>query len=529
MKNFNTLFCLMLFFTLRLAAQPAGMLDSTFNQTGIIATNLNGHPTRFDRVRVQPDGKIVAFGYTELSSSLHHMAVARFLEDGTPDPGFGTSGIVEITNCNCAASDGHLLPDGKMLLTGENIDAVRMMLLRLTPDGSPDTTFGPYGMQTVDAGFYISGINRSFIQTDGKIILTGNHYDFSEPDYNRGFCMRVLANGSIDLSYGQNGVISHSAQIPGFGPVVYEGGVLLSDGKMIRLGRVGATQALSKWVLARFNGQGKPDSSFGTNGVVIKDIGNTFPEAAFDAVRLDNGQMLVSGYAQKQNGFHFTVLRLNDDGSVDNSFGLGGKAQATVKCCYSSALSMILQPDRKILTVGYGGNTTSDRDLAVVRFKANGLVDQTFGTNGQVLVTLPAGDVKEFGLSLALQDDGRILAAGYAADNSSLQSALVLRLLPGTLVHTTIPAEMETLQIMPNPIAGHQCQLQYQLIAPTTLNISLFNLQGNLITTLLLQEKRPAGQQTETLELPRDLPPGIYLLRLETTQGSVTRKIILVG
>ncbi len=167
---------------------------------------------------------------------------------------------------------------------------------------------------------------------------------------------------------------------------------LQTDGKIVFAAPSGDPQKSNNGIaLVRLNTDGKPDSSFGTGGVVVFGIERTVPTSA---VIQPDGKILVGSIAaQSADGpASFGLARFNPNGSLDNSFGTGGQVFGLE--VFGEAFA--LQPDGKILVTG--SNT-------LVRFDSNGQLDTTFGTSG--LSTLPFFSTA----AVALQSNGKIMIA----------------------------------------------------------------------------------------------------------------------
>ncbi|HRI61341.1 MAG TPA: T9SS type A sorting domain-containing protein [Saprospiraceae bacterium] len=508
-------------------AQQAGGLDSTFNGDGVVSIKINNLNSAFFRVRLQPDNKSVAFGYLKQSQVDYKAIVVRFAEDGSLDPVFGTDGVVIIDDMDAAGYDGHVLPDGKILITALDFDDHAIKLIRLLPGGAPDPNFGVNGVAAVDLGLYVVIIDKSILLLpDGKIMVLGTHYDFGAPVVEKNFVAKINPDGTLDSNYGTGGVVI-IAQQPNTQDIDIRGGGLQPDGKLVLVGGIGNTVPELQWYLTRLNKDGTIDSTFGVDGAVIKNLGSEYAEGAFDVLVLSDGKIVAGGYAQKPPGFHFTILRLHPDGTADNSFGLGGKAQLSMDCCYSSIFGLVQQPDGKLLACGYGTDNLDYLKFAVARFKQNGIVDQTFGDGGKVIVPLEPSSVSHRAVTMALQPDGKILAAGYGDISDGIFTGVLVRLNPETIVSTNLPeaGTIAHLEAFPNPVTDHSFQLTYQLLETTPLTLSLYDFTGQKIATLIDNEWRPAGENKESLQLPRTVFAGQYLLRLETASGSKTLKI----
>ncbi|MGQ0593414.1 MAG: hypothetical protein ACT4QB_12435 [Gammaproteobacteria bacterium] len=170
--------------------------------------------------------------------------------------------------------------------------------------------------------------------------------------------------------------------------------VVQSDGKLVVAGAKDAFSSSADFVLARYNPDGSLDSSFGNGGRVVTDFGA--PDRAFDLVLQPDGKLVVAG---GNNAGDLILARYNPGGTLDASFGVGGLVVITDACC--GARDLVLQPDGKLVVV--------DGDL-LYRINPDGTRDASFGSNGSAFseITLPN--------ALALQPDAKLVAAGVDVD-----------------------------------------------------------------------------------------------------------------
>lgn len=130
---------------------------------------------------------------------------------------------------------------------------------------------------------------------------------------------------------------------------------------------------------------GSLDPTFGNGGKVITSI-TTGQDKAYGVAIQNDGKIIVAGYSTSGiTGKDFSVIRYNSDGSLDNSFGINGIVSTDLLIGSEDiAYSVALQTDGKIVLAGFCDNG-SNKDAALVRYNSNGLLDNTFGTNGIVL------------------------------------------------------------------------------------------------------------------------------------------------
>ncbi|HPS76973.1 MAG TPA: hypothetical protein PLS53_02325 [Thermoanaerobaculaceae bacterium] len=320
---------------------------------------------------VQPDSRIIIAGGFDWVDGRRNR-IARLHPDGTLDtsfdPGIGVSG-----NSFTLA----LQPDGKVLLGGDfsGINGIlRHGIGRLNADGTLDASFDPG-----------AGADRAVralaLQPDGKVLLGG---DFSRIDGTTRNCIaRLNADGTLDPTFdpgtGGNGSVAVLAPQP--------------DGKVLLGGSFTSINGVARLGVARLNPDGTLDTTFdpaaGANG----------PVTAL-AVQPD-GKIVLSGDFTSISGMSRNhVARLSADGTVDATFDAGTGAR-------SGARALALQPDGKVLLVGYffwAADTT--RYYSIVRLNDDGSLDTTFKP--------PSSDTSTYDpRAFALQPDGRILLVGY--------------------------------------------------------------------------------------------------------------------
>ena len=329
-----------------------GSLDPTFGSGGKVTTDFGGFDAA-SAVVIQPDGRIVAAG----RSGGGDFALARYNADGSLDPTFGSGGKVttDFGGGFDAAFGVALQTDGKIIAVGQGASSFDFALARYNGDGSLDPTFGSGGKVTTDFTGGFEDAIAVAIQLDGRIVVTGQTFSGG---FQKFALARYNADGSLDTSFGSGGIVTTN-----FGFDSAFGGALAiqTDGKIVAAGRAG-----TDFLVARYNGDGSPDASFGSGGMVTTDFGGALFDAAFAVALQSNGKIVAAGSAI--SGFpssaDFALARYNVDGSVDASFGSGGKVMTDVGG-FDVAFGVALQADGKIIAAGQGG---SGSDFALARY-----------------------------------------------------------------------------------------------------------------------------------------------------------------
>jgi uncharacterized delta-60 repeat protein len=192
--------------------------------------------------------------------------------------------------------------------------------------------------------------------------------------------------------------------------------VLQPDGKLVAAG-----VSRRDLALARYRPNGSLDTSFGGDGTVTARFG-----AVAALVAQPDGKLVVAGTSADDD---FALARFNPNGSLDTSFGVGGKVTTVFGSEASVASTLVLQPDGKLVA---GGRTDGDSpEFALARYNPNGSLDTSFGTGGKVTTALGPEDDEIW--ALVLQPDGKLVAAGQSTDGSNEYFALARYEPNGTL------------------------------------------------------------------------------------------------
>src|SRR6266540_4059662 len=188
------------------------------------------------------------------------------------------------------------------------------------------------------------------------------------------------APGDLDTSFGAGGKVVTDFGAGGD----YAAAVAIQpNGKIVAGGdaQIGTTAAFG---LARYNANGSIDTSFGSGGLVATTFGTGNTRVNGIALQPD-GKIVTAGFDKNATEFEFALARYNADGSLDTSFGSGGRVTTAISDRYDLAFAMTLQPDGKIVVVGETrGSTATKYDAAVVRYTPAGALDTTFGSGGKV-------------------------------------------------------------------------------------------------------------------------------------------------
>jgi uncharacterized delta-60 repeat protein len=358
----------------------------------------------------------------------------------------------------------------------------------IAQSGSLDTTFGVGGWVTTSVNYDTASgwANHVLAQPDGKIVVAVTSRNYENTETSDFYVVRYDSNGALDASFGVGGIVrfAFSAAADGENPYAL---ALQSDGKILVGGSV-QTGGLAG--LARLNGDGSLDPSFGTggkltftfanrenarltsiavqtNGKII--VGGSSGDIKYGFARLNSngtfdttfnvsGKTTITGYSKSSQflgtpspriafqpdgkyviaggtelirkvTLSWTVMRLNANGSLDSSFGSGGMAVTPFAGTWSMARNVSVLPDGKILAGGdwLAGGTSGNSSWVFIRYLANGQLDTSFGSGGKAIFSSP--NFRRM-TGMAVLADGRVVGGGFdRAPDSTNSNIMLMRIL----------------------------------------------------------------------------------------------------
>ncbi|OHE06177.1 DUF4347 domain-containing protein [Sulfurimonas sp. RIFOXYB12_FULL_35_9] len=321
----------------------------------------------------------------------------------------GTYYSDEYASCNASA----LLPDGSIINVGDTtIDGTTYVsLLKLGNDGLPDSTFGEdeSGHMVLDTSIFNDGGSATSVavRPDGQIVISG-YLDSGSP-----FFAILESDGSLDESYD----ITYSNNLPENEAldtnILYLDKVALqADGKIVLVGGQNPNGGNGgDVVLMRYNADGTVDTDFGTGGAIVTDLGNA--DSSSDVVIDTSGNIFVAvgGGDNSDMG----IVKYTSSGVLDTDFGTDGIAWTGIEN-NAEAGAIKIDANGKIVLAGSFDGTYDNSDIALARFNANGILDESFGTNGTTIFNTDdimdgyGGD--DFANSLEIDASGAIYVGG---------------------------------------------------------------------------------------------------------------------
>lgn len=416
-------------------AADAGDLDPDFDGDGIATINFGDVGDYGYDMALQTDGRVIIVGKS-FNGANDDFALTRLNADGTLDTTFGTGGtgkvLTDFGSSNDVANAVAIMNDGKIVVAGSSTvgGTSDFAVARYNPDGTLDTTFDTDGKVTTDIATKIDYANDVAIDGSGRIVAFGY---YQNNIYDDGAIVRYNDNGSLDGGFAAGGIYKTSAQWGEFKAGVIDGG-----GKILAM-----SGGFSVW---RFNADGSPDTGFDGDG---RANGNPTPfnDYSNDIAIYPGGKIVVAGWSNCCNDNVVSVIRMNSDGSMDNSFDADGVAGAIFAGGDVNIYALAVDTSGRIIVGGdfQPGGTGSDFDFALARFNPNGTLDTSFSFDGKLTTSLGAGEDRINGLAVTTND--RIIVAGQTINgidnNFAAAQYYAVQVIP-TSTPTGTPTETPT-------------------------------------------------------------------------------------
>lgn len=404
------------------ASAPGTLDPSFGGGDGVVLTGFNPVDASAQAVLQQPDGKLVVAGWvsaTNPSTDEKRMMVARYhSSNGTLDTTFSGDGVMQISyddgiraQALARQSDGKLLVAGWTRHVGSND---KLAVVRINANGTLDALFGSNGISTADAGPTNARAFAVAARSDGSIWVAG--YSSQAGTNGDDFMLvRFKSNGALDTGFGSGGGI-----LTDIGRGTDRAYALLkqADGKTVLMGEsavlVNNVPVGRHFGVLRFNSDGSLDKSFSGDGKQTTAFRSSDDAVARTGIQQKDGRLVVVGSSAATSGGDrdIAIVRYLSTGALDSNFGNNGKVLTDIDGDDDVATGVIQQYDGKLLVAA----NSSDGSSVLVRYNQNGSLDNTFGVGGK-LVTALAGSLVLNGM--VEQADGQVVAVGasFASGN----------------------------------------------------------------------------------------------------------------
>jgi len=494
---------------LQLGAQSEGGIDETFAEDGIFKFHFGADYYAYDAAQ-QTDGKLVIVGGMEVGSK-QDVFVMRLNEDGGFDNSFQSLGFtaIQVTNSDIEMGLAVRLVGSKILVGGYS--NFKGFVVRLNSDGSLDGSFGTDGIQILDDLITVNDIITVPGLSTYDIFVAGSIID----DWNtRPALARLHENGSPYSSFGTGGVALLPMAVKGFfnelrNTSLVGAGPFLVCGTNHTDGEVNDNA-----LLAKFDADGDLVTAFGGGtGYVIIDA----PTAGRrnngeDLYLCSDGKITVCGDFYASADANAYAFRLNSNGTMDNSFCDSGYYDSGYGGETDEMNAIAVQPDDKIV-LGGRSDYPGTFDFNLSRLNSDGSNDTSFGSGSWTMTDIE--DSEDEIIQLLFDASGSANYYLYAIGNSTLgsdQSIAIVRYYAMLAVGVEETGILD-LSVFPNPAAAGFIQVSYQLPEAMPVGIHLQSVEGKTLFNLL-QADQMAGPHLEQLTLPDGCPAGTYFLQI---------------
>jgi uncharacterized delta-60 repeat protein len=343
------------------------------------------------------------------------------LAPGNLDSTFGVGGKVITDMGGSDTAYGIAIQgDGKIVVVGESYNSNgNFAVARYNPNGSLDSSFGTGGKAIADFANQTDRAYSVTIQLDGKILISGITYNGNQTD---AALIRYNSNGSLDTTFGNGGKVVTNFE--GKDEWI-ESIAVQSDGKIVVGGYLTQNDPYLNidFALMRYNSDGSLDTSFGNGGRVITPMSDGQDFIASIVIQPD-GKVVVTGGVMVNGNNNFILARYNSNGSIDTNFGSNGKVITDFSGKDDFGYSVALQSDGKIVVAGDTGDFANKGDFALARYNSDGTLDANFGNGGKVVTDIASSN--DVGQSLAILQNGKIVVSGFTENaNARRDFALV--------------------------------------------------------------------------------------------------------
>ncbi|MEI8279203.1 MAG: T9SS type A sorting domain-containing protein [Bacteroidota bacterium] len=516
-------------------------LDSTFQYNGIdtfggyIPTGVIHRP---EFAVHQLDNKILLAGYSLNSSTVELM---RLKMDGSFDSTFSDTGVVRVTEpyTQVVPTSVAVYDTSKIVMISQwlNVSANNefIQVYNFNSNGTLNTGFGVGGIKEVQLATYATPITCG-VQTDGKIMVMGLTVALGTGYYIYGIA-RLLPNGNLDPSYGNNGIelcphqmldtpVNSNTPIAGYPSC----GLLQPDNKFVVAGFFSdslATYAGYHAFVVRHNMDGSPDYTFAasTGGVSITKDTNAFFMPKYINTDAAGNYYVFCTYQQSHPPWgdtNFVVIKLDHNGNRVTNYGINGIAYLPLQILNGGSALCAVQPDGKVVIPGVFRTYTPDfEDWALVyRLDSVGHLDTSFNTAGQMLLQRP-GHYHDLFTNAGIQRDGKILLIGY---DSTQATSVCMRLTNGVDVTPTsvkaLPAFTQSLTtyVYPNPAVHKSFKVHYKNTSLSThCKVYVYDIYGKMID--MHSEFLLTGEGDMEYQLPETARAGVYNIVVHCDTG----------
>lgn len=491
------------------------------------------------KLNLNPDNSLILCGSTSvMPPSEFDGIVTRILPKGAIDLDFGNTGFMQLSfddlfNGNYpyeGFSASIRLDDGRIVVVGSKGPFItglpgKLILAVLKPNGQLDTDVFEQGRKLIELDGFSANAAGLFKCSNGDFILWSDlRIEFAAAEKSHLAMIRFHPDGTVDTSFGPNGngqVIHLIAPAsPFYGVLPSPRYKFTPEDQLLICG----TSTINTFCLNRFNPDGSQDVSFGVNGQAIIQVGIDIQ--VHDMELQQDGKILVFGSSRVQGDPVFTIVRLNKDGSLDNSWANGGILINDIST-FDNVINLgAVFSNGKVLVAGWRLLDNGEKEFLLAQYQHNGSPDLSFGNNGIQALELGDGYIYLKELLIGPDQAVYLFSSTFSAATSL---TLLSKFLPDNEVFTITPA-LNSLNASLSPnlfAAGGSGILSFELPDPAILSAHLLDAQGAQVQTLFAGETCQPGKHIWQLHLSESLPAGLYRIQLKAGNAQSLLPVLL--
>lgn len=452
------------FFFCSLQSLATVFLDTNFGTSGIafIAQGTGAYVTK---ITTQSDGKILVIGMCVVAGT-STVFLARLTTTGALDTTFNSTGIATLNyGTDIFVQSFAMQSDGKILIAGYSVSdgVAHLLIARYSSTGSLDDTFGSGGIVTklIGSSTAVGDLAQQTISEENYILVTGQAIINQVPC---AYVARYDEDGVLDETFGSDGVVITQVGIAATPTSI----IVQSDNKVIVAGSV--FDGVRKVLLARYTIGGVLDTDFGTQGIVTTSVADSVDDGADDVVVQADGKIVLVGRSQIDGHGKILIARYTSLGVLDDTFGDEGTTTTGLDAdVFGSSVS--IKSNGTFMVSGAVGDFGYE-----ARYLADGFLDISFGANGFITTTLTS-TVPLFPTCLDASE--RILMGGALGDNGVVAR---YRSTNDDFITITSPADGSTITSSTFAMTGRSSQENKTVrvkIGSTVLGTATTDSNGN--------------------------------------------------
>lgn len=434
-----------------------GSFDTSFNgdgKTEIFIENQSNDGAQ--KSILLSDGKLMVFGSTFSANNYftnpdRSPSIIRINPDGTLDSSFDNDGKL-ILNQQGIISEAKVLLDNKIILIAESRFGGNSRLIKLNYDGSLDTSFGTNGIATPLLSLNGLLYRNLLIMEDGKIMISGS-YNTSSTSFL--LLARLNNDGTIDTSFGNNGYVGVLGQnrLDGYNynPQCLE---KTNDGKFIIGGSLDNSGDfyLYRTIVCQLNADGTTDNSFDGDGLFTIDFPTNVIDYMYDMKFQNDGKILAIVNSNNSLDLrNFGLFRITQNGELDATFGTNGIVMTDVGSSESFGLCLNLSAANQDIYAA-GRSTITTTDFTLLKYNPNGTLNTNFGTNG--IITTDFYNTNEGIASIEITANSLYAIGSSSSLSSNTSNDFAVAKYHSTTLSSADFNTESTIEVYPNPTTG---------------------------------------------------------------------------